>query len=102
MRDFQDVLKEKCSAVERIRREIEALRLVTALLADEGDGEWDSSAQFVTAAAELETSPLARDAEDMPRRISPGGTSAMTQKVKNRLRRIAEPLFGTLVSSFRA
>ena len=39
MRDVQEVLRAKKSAVERVRREVEALRLVTLLLADDADSE---------------------------------------------------------------
>jgi hypothetical protein len=44
MRDVYQVLKEKERAIERVRREIEALRLVSHLLADEEDLESNVSA----------------------------------------------------------
>ena len=37
VRNVYEVLKEKESAIERVRREVEALRLVSDLLVDQGD-----------------------------------------------------------------
>lgn len=45
MRDFFQVLRQKEADIERVRREINALRSVLPLLADDADGiEYDTEA----------------------------------------------------------
>jgi len=107
MRNVQEVLRAKKSAVERVRREVEALRLVTLLLADEADGGWDTCLQPAVTAEETDkvASPRAHETEDFRAEIPARATEATVndvrfaraKKISRQLRRIAEPLFGTLV-----
>ncbi len=43
MKNIYDVLRQKESEVQQLQKEIEALRVVARLLADDGDGEVSSS-----------------------------------------------------------
>jgi|SRR5882762_8173129 len=109
MRSVQEVLKEKKSAVERVRREVEALRLVTPLLAEEADSGWNICLQSAVTSEEADkgASPGAHETEDFRPEIpvleteaaANDGKFARAKKISRRLRRLAEPLFGTLVSS---
>jgi len=109
MRNVQEVLKEKKSAVERVRREVEALRLVTPLLADEADSGWNIRLQPAVTAEEADegASPRVHEIEDfraeIPARATETATNdakfARAKKISRQLRRIAEPLFGILVGS---
>jgi hypothetical protein len=49
MRNVYQVLRDKERELERVSRELEALRLVAPLLADEADGSVRMSAQVVEA-----------------------------------------------------
>lgn len=104
MRDVQEVLREKRAAVEEIRREVEALRLVATLLADEGDGAWDirSHSAVIGEAVDPEVSPLRPDAEDLPTEVSTREVATRAQAISHKLKRIAEPFLVTFVNSFRA
>jgi hypothetical protein len=107
MRDVQEVLRAKKSAVERVRREVEALRLVTLLLADEADSGWDICLQSAVTAQETDkvASLCADETEDFPAEIPARAPEAVANEVRfarakrisRQLRRIAEPFFGTLV-----
>jgi hypothetical protein len=107
MRDVQEVLRAKKSAVERVRREVEALRLVTLLLADDADSGWDTCLRSAVPAEETHKviSLCADKTEDSPAEISARAPEAAAndvrfaraKKISRQLRRIAEPLFGTLV-----
>lgn len=106
MRDVQEVLRAKKSAVERVRREVEALRLVTLLLADDADSGWDTCLQSTVTAEETDKVVFlcADETEDFPAEIPARPTEAaanvvrfaIAKKISRQLRRIAEPLFGTL------
>ena len=104
MHDVQELLREKMNAVEQIRREVEALRLVTALLVDEGDGEWDMRSQSATIAETVvqEVSLFRSDAEALPTEVSTRGAATRAKAISHRLKRIAEPFLVTFVNSFRA
>jgi hypothetical protein len=107
MRNVHEVLRAKMSAVERVRREVEALRLVTTLLADEGDSGWDTRLQPAVTAEETDkvASLRAHETEDFPAETparAPEAAAndvrfATAKKISRQLRRIAEPLFSTLV-----
>lgn len=107
MRNVQEVLRAKKSAVERVRREVEALRLVTALLADEADSGGDTCLPPAVTAEETDrvASPRALETADfraeIPARATEVGANevrfARAKRISRQLRRIAEPLFGTLV-----
>jgi len=43
VRDIYQVLREKELVIERVRGEVEALRSVVHLLAEEGDPSWEAS-----------------------------------------------------------
>jgi hypothetical protein len=106
MRDIQEVLRAKESAVERVRREVEALRLVTLLLADDEDSRWDTCLRSTVTAEETPkvASLYADGTEDFPAEIPARATEAAAnevrfaraKKISRQLRRIAEPWFGTL------
>ena len=104
MRDVLEVLREKRNAVEQIRREIEALRLVTTLLADDGDGERDtrSHSDMIGETVDPEVPPLRSDAEDLPTEASARGAATRVQAISHQLKRIAEPFLVPFVNSFRA
>jgi hypothetical protein len=107
MRDVQEVLRAKKSAVERVRREVEALRLVTLLLADDADSEWDACLRSAVTAEETHktVSLCADETEDFPTEVparAPEAAAndvrfARAKRISRQLRRIAEPWFGTLV-----
>jgi hypothetical protein len=107
MRDVQEVLRAKESAVERVRREVEALRLVTLLLADDADGGWDTCLRSAVTAEETHkvASLCADETENFPAEIPARAPEAVAtdvrfaraKKISRQLRRIAEPWFGTLV-----
>jgi len=107
MRDIQEVLRAKKSAVERVRREVEALRLVTLLLADNEDSGWDAGLRSAVTAEETHrvASLCADETEDLPAEIPARAPEAVpndvrfarAKKISRQLRRIAEPWFGTLV-----
>ena len=110
MRSIQEVLEEKSIAVERVRREIEALRLVAELLADEGESTWSAGLAFATTDEPVdpvvsslpaepeylheEVAVLVPEAEEGDVRFS------RAKRFSQQLKRIAEPLLGTLVNSF--
>jgi hypothetical protein len=108
MRNVQEILSAKQSAVERVRREVEALRLVTRLLADEADSGWDTCSQPAMTAEETDkvASPRAHQTEDFRAEIPARATEAVAnhvrfaraKKISRQLRRIAQPWFGTLVT----
>ena len=107
MRNVQELLRAKQSAVELVRREVEALRLVTPLLADEADSGWNTCLQLAVTAEETDkvASPRAHEPEDLRDKIPARTTEAAANdskfaganKIARQLRRIAEPLFGTLL-----
>lgn len=111
MRDVYEILREKEAAVERVRREIEALQFVSHLLQDEADASWDIRSQSAMPGglADESTSFLAHDEEDLPAEltvpeteaVANDGRSSTAKVISRQLKRIAQPLFGTLVSSFR-
>jgi hypothetical protein len=104
MRDVQELLRAKESAVERVRREVEALRLVTLLLEDSGSDTCLRSARTAEGTHKV-ASLCADETEDFPAEIPARAPEAVAndvrfaraKKISRQLRRIAEPWFGTLV-----
>jgi hypothetical protein len=103
MRNVHEVLQEKKSAVERLRQEVEALRLVAPLLTEEGDSRWNIPARTVAGnTAESAASIPSRGTENFPVKKTARGTQAVATEAKftraiklsQQLRRIAAPLLG--------
>jgi hypothetical protein len=115
VRDVYEVLREKENAVERVRREVEVLRSVAALLADETATRSDVPVQpslLMEAATERvsrqrealrRASPLLADetydlvGKIRARRIETEANDATlgrATKISRQLRRIAAPLLG--------
>lgn len=64
MRDVYEVLREKEIAIERVRREIEALRSVCYLLCDEGDSTSHGFESGVERKEESDVLILAKERQD--------------------------------------
>ena len=98
MRNVHEVLGEKKRTVARVRREVEALRLVIPLLTEEGDCKWNIPAGTLAGNA---AARVASD-EDYPVKMPPCVTDsaatdvkfARAKKLSRQLRRIAAPLLG--------
>jgi hypothetical protein len=103
MRNVHEVLREKNSALERLRHEVAALRLVAPLLTEEGDSGRNIPARTVAGnTAESAASVLSRGAENFPVKKPARGTQAIATEAKftraiklsHQLRRLAAPLLG--------
>ncbi len=115
MRDIYEVLREKEDDIERVRREVEALRSVTPLLVDETDARskplagsavrMERGAQTVSHLREALTTaaPLRADETDEAlakirvRLVEAGENDSKlgkARKISHRLRHIAAPLLG--------
>ncbi|PYY04833.1 MAG: hypothetical protein DMG69_28600 [Acidobacteria bacterium] len=100
MRNIDEVLREKNSAVEQLRREVEALRLVAPLLTEAGDSNGSFFLQPVVsgeAASEMDWNP-SQEAAKVPakgRRDASDAKFAKAWKISRELRRITAPLLGT-------
>ena len=103
MRNIDEVLREKNSAVERVRREVEALRLVAPLLAEAGDKSGTFVQPVVTGepSSELDWNP-SQKAENSPAKAAAKGKRSASEakfgkarRLSSQLRRITAPLLGT-------
>jgi hypothetical protein len=111
VRDIFEVLREKEAAIERVRREVKALRLVTPLLADAGSsipqpavsretrtepvGQLGEALRTVAPLLVDETEDL--DPEVRARLIEAAENDSKlgrAQKISRQLRHIAAPLLG--------
>ena len=99
MRNFHEVLREKKSAVERVRREVEALRLVIPLLSEEGDSRWNTAARALAENGEDRVASHQAYPAKIPPRVADAAATdakfARAKKLSRQLRRIAAPLLGT-------
>jgi hypothetical protein len=104
MRNIDEVLREKNNAVEQVRREVEALRLVAPLLAEAGDSsgsvllqpvmtgdathetDWNHSEQSGNSRAKVPAKGI---------RSTTDAGFAKAKKISSQLRRITAPLLGT-------
>ncbi|HKN34561.1 MAG TPA: hypothetical protein VJX16_15090 [Terriglobales bacterium] len=105
MRNIDEVISEKNSAVQQLRREVEALRLVAPLLAEAGEGPRSISIQPVMVgegSSERDMNSF-QETENFPTKKPAAGsqslgseaTFAKAREISRHLRRIAAPLFGT-------
>ena len=115
MRDIYEVLREKENSIKRVRREVEALRSVTRLLADE-TGARSNSPELPVARRELRTgtvtqqggpstaTPLpANEMDDVLAAIrtraieaaEAESTLGTAKRISRELKRIAAPLLGS-------
>ena len=104
MRNVHEVLREKKSAIERVRQEVEALRLVTPLLTEEGDNGWNIPPRTMTGNPAVRGASFPSSlAQNFPAKIPARGTEAVpteakfarAKKLSRQLRRIAAPLLGS-------
>jgi hypothetical protein len=103
MRNIDAVIREKNSAIERVRREVEALRLVAPLLAEAGDSNGVLLQPVMTGQPTNEMDwKQSQQAENsrakVPAKGKPSATDAgfaKARKISSQLRRITGPLLGT-------
>ena len=84
MRDVYEVLREKGIAIERVRREIEALRSVCHLLGDEGDSTSDALESSVERKEQSDMLRPANEREDALARIRARLVDTRTRSIKKR------------------
>lgn len=85
MRDVHEVLQEREQAIERVVREIQALRATARLLND------DSDTGMTSAATQADTEDESAGAAEVGNAVSSGA-----KKVSARLKQLATPLLNTL------
>jgi hypothetical protein len=103
MRNIDEVLREKTSAIEQVRRQVEALRLVAPLLAEATDSIGGTFLQPVMseeAVGEMDWN-LPQDAENVPAKepakARPSASDSRltkARKISRELKRITAPLLG--------
>lgn len=107
MRNVYEALKEKRGAIEQLRREIEALRLVAPMLAEAGDAKGSIFVQPLKtgeAASEMawnssqQRESLTAQEPAKPKRIASDTKFAKAKKISRELRRITAPLLGASVT----
>jgi len=110
MRDVYEVLRKKERAVERLHREITALRVVAALLADDADlgpafrvepsVRTVAGAQRVRSQEPLRTAetPAADESDRLESEIASEMKLGAAKRISNRLKRLATPLLSAVIS----
>lgn len=107
MRDVYEVLRAKEILIEELRREIEALRLVAALLNDEGENgpladapgnRTESDAQSLPSIKRLVRARLPKKSDRESTVVADEETAGTAQRISGRLRRLARPVLDAVNS----
>jgi hypothetical protein len=107
MRDVYEVLRAKEILIERLRREVEALRVVAPLLNDEGDdgsladspaNGTESDAQSVRSIKRLVRARLPEKSDRETAMVADEETAGTAQRISGRLRRLARPVLDAVNS----
>jgi hypothetical protein len=107
MRDVYEVLRAKEILIERLRREVEALRLAAPLLNDEGDdgslvdapaNGTESDAQSVRSIKRFVRALLPKKSDRETAMVADEETTGTTQRISGRLRRLARPVLDAVNS----
>ena len=111
MHDVYEVLRTKEILIEKLCREIEALRLVAPLLnddtdagplADAPDNRTESDAQSVRSRAHAGGARRAKELDRGRVAVRDDETSGTVQKISGRLRRLARPVLDAVASDVAA
>ena len=96
MRDINEVLRKKLRAVRRLRKEVDALRLVASLLADDGEPRCSSQPLALATARTTTVQGLYHASRPFPVIDADSAKiGAVASRISSRLRRLAMPLLSS-------